>query len=50
MQLAKTPESAFVAYKHSGEDPEVLEPMLTSVVDTLGRLGVDAYCTFFEEQ
>ena len=43
-------ESAFVAYRHSGEDPEVLRPMLQAVVDVLGRAGVNSYCTFFEEE
>jgi len=42
-------KSAFVAYRHTGESPEVLEPMLSSVVKGLNKLGIETYCTFFSE-
>ncbi len=41
---------AFIAYRSSGEDPGVLEPLLTAVRDALSKKGIDAYCTFFNEQ
>ena len=44
-----TIETGFIAYRHTGEDPEVLGPMLTAVRDELGRIGIEAYCTFFDE-
>lgn len=42
-------QSAFIAYRHTGEDRRILEPILSSVRDELARLGVMAYCTFFDE-
>ncbi len=42
-------KSAFIAYRHTGEDPRKLEPMLGAVRDELGRMGIEAYCTFFDE-
>jgi hypothetical protein len=43
-------ETAFLAYRHTGEDPAALEPMLTGVVQALGGIGVEVYCTFFNEE
>lgn len=40
---------AFVAFRFTGEDPKILEPLLTTVRDALKKAGVDSYCTFFEE-
>ena len=40
--------SAFIAYRQTGEDPDILGPMLTGVSDEFNRLGIDAYCTFFD--
>ncbi len=42
--------SAFVAYRHTGEDPAVLRPMLEAVCSALRERGVDVYCTFFSEE
>lgn len=42
--------SAFVAYRHSGEDPAELRPMLEAVCGALRTRGIDAYCTFFDEE
>ncbi len=42
--------SAFVAYRHTGEDPAELQPMLEAVCNTLREQGVDVYCTFFSEE
>lgn len=39
----------FVAYRFTGEDPAVLEPLLVTVRDTLLEKGIDVYCTFFDE-
>lgn len=41
--------SAFMAYRHSGEDPEVLRPMLEGVQAALTRRDISSYCTFFSE-
>ncbi len=41
---------AFVAYRHTGEDPAELRPMLTSVCEALREQGIDVYCTFFSEE
>lgn len=43
-------DSAFIAYRHTGEDPVVLETMLGGICDEFDRLTIDAYCTFFSEQ
>ncbi len=40
----------FIAYRSTGEDPVLLEPMLTAVRDGFRSKGIDAYCTFFDEQ
>lgn len=39
----------FIAYRFTGEDPKELEPLLTTVRDSLKAKGVDSYCTFFDE-
>lgn len=39
----------FVAFRFTGEDPKVLEPLLTAVRDSLTNKGVEVYCTFFDE-
>ncbi len=43
-------KTAFVAYRHTGESPEVLEPMLSGVCSALKEIGIEAYCTFFSEE
>ncbi len=43
-------KTAFIAYRHTGEDPAVLEPMLTGVRQSLAAMGIEAYCTFFVEE
>ena len=40
---------SFIAYRFTGEDPEQLEPVLTSITKSLSSKGVDAYCTFFNQ-
>jgi hypothetical protein len=40
---------AFVAYRHTGESEEVLADLLGKVCEALASAGVDAYCTFFDE-
>jgi nucleoside 2-deoxyribosyltransferase len=40
---------AFIAYRHKGEDPERLLRLLTAVRDGLTEAGVNAYCTFFDD-
>ncbi len=40
----------FIAYRSTGEDPQQLEPLLTALQDTLKSRGIEAYCTFFDEQ
>jgi len=39
----------FVAYRFSGEVPEVLEERLGLVVSSLGKAGVEAYCSLFDQ-
>lgn len=39
----------FVAYKHTGEDPEKLREILTLVKDAFSSVGVEVRCTFFKE-
>lgn len=39
----------FIAYRFTGEDPARLEPLLKGVQDTFAQRGVEAYCTFFDE-
>jgi hypothetical protein len=41
---------AFIAYRSTGEDPKLLEPLITSVRDALTDKGIDAHCLFFDEQ
>lgn len=38
----------FVAYRHTGADPERLEELLPVVRDTLQKIG-EVYCTYFDE-
>lgn len=39
----------FVAYRHTGAEPERLEAMLPAVRDALIAKGEDVYCTYFDE-
>jgi nucleoside 2-deoxyribosyltransferase len=39
----------FISYRHTGEKTEDLEPLLTSVCESLASSGVDTYCTFFNQ-
>lgn len=39
----------FIAYRFTGEDPKQLKPLLVAVRDGLKNTGVEAYCTFFDE-
>lgn len=39
----------FVAYRFTGENPEVLQERLTAVVDALGKAGIEAYCNLFDQ-
>jgi len=40
----------FVAYRFTGEKPEVLHERLTSVVETLGKSGIEAYCNLVDQK
>ena len=39
----------FVAYRHTGADPQYLEKLLPVVRDALLESGQEVYCTFFDE-
>ncbi len=39
----------FVSYRHTGENPTELRNILTVVQEALRSVGVEAYCTFFDE-
>ncbi len=39
----------FVAYRHSGADPERLSVLLPAVCESLRERGEDVYCTYFDE-
>lgn len=39
----------FISYRHTGEKTEELEPLLTSICESLASSGVDTYCTFFNQ-
>ena len=38
----------FVAYRHTGADPEYLNELLTTVRDAFSDGGHEIYCTFFD--
>ncbi len=40
----------FVAYRFTGEDPDVLHSRMTTVVDSLKSVGMDVYCNLFDEK
>jgi nucleoside 2-deoxyribosyltransferase len=40
----------FVAYRLTGEEPEILKERLSLVVAALREAGIDAYCNYFDEQ
>jgi len=40
---------AFVAYRHTGEDPEVLNKQMNAVRKGLKKAGIEFHCTYFEE-
>ncbi len=42
-------QKAFVAYRHTGEDPEVLNKQMNAVRKGLEKAGLDFHCTYFEE-
>lgn len=39
----------FIAYRHTGADPERLNHLLPSARDALQKTGNDIYCTYFDE-
>jgi hypothetical protein len=39
----------FISYRFTGEDPEQLKPLLSAVRDAFKHIGIEAYCTFFDE-
>jgi nucleoside 2-deoxyribosyltransferase len=39
----------FLAYRFTGEDPKLLEPLLITIREALKEKGIDSYCTFFDE-
>lgn len=39
----------FVAYRYTGENPEILQERLTTVVEALGKSGIEAYCNLFDQ-
>lgn len=39
----------FISYRHTGEDQKSLEKLLIPIRDTMQEEGVEAYCTFFDE-
>ena len=39
----------FIAYRHTGADPERLETLLPAVRDTIADEGHEVYCTYFDE-
>jgi nucleoside 2-deoxyribosyltransferase len=40
---------SFLAYRSTGEDPEVIKPLLSSVREVFKNKGIDIYATFFDE-
>lgn len=40
----------FVAYRHTGADPERLSALLPAVCESLKKRGQEVYCTYFEEE
>lgn len=39
----------FIAYRHTGADPERLNHLFPSARDALQKTGNDIYCTYFDE-
>ena len=39
----------FIAYRHTGADPERLEEILPAVRDAFAQRGEETYCTYFDE-
>jgi hypothetical protein len=39
----------FVAYRHTGADPERLSMLLPAVCESLRERGEEVYCTYFDE-
>lgn len=40
----------FVAYRFTGEDPDVLHDRMSTVVDSLKKVGIDGFCNLFDEK
>lgn len=40
---------SFIAYRSTGEDPKVLEPLLLAIKQALEAKGVEVYSTFFDK-
>ncbi len=38
----------FIAFRSTGEDPRLLEPLLAAIVEAFERRRIEAYCTFFD--
>ncbi|MFI5271084.1 MAG: nucleoside 2-deoxyribosyltransferase [Candidatus Saccharimonadales bacterium] len=41
---------SFLAYRSTGEDPEVIKPLLSSVREVFRNKGIDMYATFFDDK
>ncbi len=39
---------AFIAYRFTGEDPAVIEPLLRAIVGAFEKKGITAYCTLLD--
>lgn len=39
----------FIAYRHTGEDPDRLEQLLPTTNNALQAKGIETYCTYFDE-
>jgi len=39
----------FIAYRHTGENPDRLEQLLPLVNNSLQAKGIETYCTYFDE-
>ncbi len=40
----------FVAYRHTGADPEYLDELLPVIRDSFAECGEETYCTYFDEK
>lgn len=40
---------AFIAYRSTGEDPQVVEPVLIAIREAFKGRGIEVYSTFFDE-